>query len=71
MSKNQEGLEATVQLENYDIVATMETCWDGSHNWSDAMDGYQVFRRERQGRRGGEVALYVRECFDLSRPFLT
>ena len=28
------------------------------------MDGYKLFRRNRQGRRGGGVALYVRECFD-------
>ena len=34
------------------------------HNWSAAMDGYKLFGRVRQGRRGGGVALYVRECFD-------
>ncbi|KAK4824553.1 hypothetical protein QYF61_016157 [Mycteria americana] len=28
------------------------------------MDGYKLFRRGRQGRRGSGVALYVRECFD-------
>ncbi|KAK4824001.1 hypothetical protein QYF61_009126 [Mycteria americana] len=33
-------------------------------NWSAAMDGYKLFRRDRQGRRGDGVALYVRECFD-------
>ncbi|GAB0209890.1 hypothetical protein GRJ2_003454700 [Grus japonensis] len=60
----QEELEAIVQLENYDIVAITETWWDDSHNWSAAMDGYKLFRRDRQGRRGGGVALYVRECFD-------
>ncbi|GAB0209002.1 hypothetical protein GRJ2_003365900 [Grus japonensis] len=26
--------------------------------------GYKLFRRDRQGRRGGGVALYVKECFD-------
>ena len=55
---------AIVQQESYDIVATMETQWDDSHNWSAAMDGYKLFRRDRQGRRGGGVALCVRECFD-------
>ncbi|KAK4825574.1 LOW QUALITY PROTEIN: hypothetical protein QYF61_000573 [Mycteria americana] len=35
-----------------------------SHNWSAAMDGYKLFRRDRRGRRGGGVALYVRECLD-------
>ena len=28
------------------------------------MDGYKLFRRDRQGRRGGGVAFYVGECFD-------
>ncbi|KAK4827442.1 hypothetical protein QYF61_017999 [Mycteria americana] len=49
----QEELEAIVQLENYDIVAITETWCDDSHNWSAAVDGYKLFRRDRQGRRGG------------------
>ncbi|KAK4827898.1 LOW QUALITY PROTEIN: hypothetical protein QYF61_022321 [Mycteria americana] len=57
-------LEAIVQQENYDIFAITETWWGDSHNWSAAMDGYKLFRRDRQGRRGGGVALYVRECLD-------
>jgi len=28
------------------------------------MDGFKLFRRDWQGRRSGEVALYVSECFD-------
>ena len=28
------------------------------------MTGYRLFRRDRQHRRGGGVALYIRECFD-------
>lgn len=28
------------------------------------MDGYTVFRRDRHGRRGSGVGLYVRECFN-------
>ena len=30
------------------------------------MEGYRLFRRERQGRQGGDVALYVRERFDCT-----
>ena len=30
------------------------------------MEGYRLFRRDRQGRRGGGVALYVRERFDCT-----
>ena len=49
MGNKQEELEAIVQQENYDIVATKETWWDDSHNWSVAMDGYKLFRWDRQG----------------------
>ena len=30
------------------------------------MDGYKLFRKGRQGRRGGGVALYVKECFEVT-----
>lgn len=29
------------------------------------MDGYKLFRRDKQGRQGGGVALHVTECFDV------
>ncbi|GAB0187578.1 hypothetical protein GRJ2_001223100 [Grus japonensis] len=64
MGNKQEELEAIVQQDSCDLVAITEMWWDNSHDWSAAMDGYKLFRRDRHGRRGGEVALYVRECFD-------
>ncbi|KAJ7409660.1 mitochondrial fission process protein 1 [Pitangus sulphuratus] len=63
MGKKQEELEATEQQESYDVVTIMETWWDEWHDWSAAMDGYKLFRRDRQGRRGEWLALYVRESF--------
>ena len=66
MSNKQEELEATVQQASYDLVAITETWWDHSHDWSAAMDGYKLFRKDRQGRRGGGVALYVKECFEVT-----
>ncbi|KAK4832671.1 LOW QUALITY PROTEIN: hypothetical protein QYF61_024967 [Mycteria americana] len=68
MGNIQEELEAIVHLENYDVIAITETWWDDSHNWSAAMEGYKLFRRDRQGRRGSGVALYVREYFDCLEP---
>jgi len=50
--------------KKYDIVAITEMWWDILHNWSAAMDGYKLFRRDRQGRRGSGAALYVSECSD-------
>ncbi|TRZ08903.1 hypothetical protein HGM15179_018207, partial [Zosterops borbonicus] len=64
MGNKQKELEATVHQQNYDIVAIMETWCDDLHNWSATMDDYKPFKRDRQGRRGNRVALYVRECLD-------
>ncbi|PKU33785.1 rna-directed dna polymerase from mobile element hypothetical protein [Limosa lapponica baueri] len=46
MGNKQEELEAFVQQESYDIVAIMKTWWDDSHDWSAAMDGCKLFRRD-------------------------
>ncbi|RMC21514.1 hypothetical protein DUI87_02380 [Hirundo rustica rustica] len=64
MGNKQKELEAMVQQQSYDVVAIMETWWDDSHGWSTALDGYKLFRRDRKGRRGGGVALYIKKAFD-------
>jgi len=56
----QEELEAIVRQANCDLVAITETWWDHSCDSSAVMDGYKLFRRDRQGRKGGEVALCIR-----------
>eukprot|EP00075_Anas_platyrhynchos_P019479 XP_027308732.1 uncharacterized protein LOC101793245 [Anas platyrhynchos] len=63
-NSKQEELEPTMLVGNYDVVATTETWWDDSHDWSVAIDGYKLFRRDRRGRRGGEVALCFRKWID-------
>jgi len=57
MGNKQEQLETIVWQAIYDLVAIMETWWDRSHDWSAAVDGYKIFSKDRQGRRGGSVAL--------------
>lgn len=64
MGCKQEEPEAIVQQENYDLVDTTETWWDHSHDWSAALGGYRLFRRDRQRRRAGGMSLCVKECFD-------
>ena len=52
LGNKQEELEATVLLENDDIVAITETWWDDSHDWSVAINGYKLFRKaKKEGRR--------------------
>jgi len=67
MGNKQEELEAIVQQDSYDLVANTVMWWDDSHDWSAAMDGYKLFRRDRGGKRAGGVSLYVRDSFDCMK----
>ncbi|KAK4818298.1 hypothetical protein QYF61_010760 [Mycteria americana] len=40
-----------------------QTWWNESHDWSTGVEGYRLFGRDRQGRRGGGVTLNARERF--------
>ena len=64
MENKQEELETMVQLGKYELIAIMGTWWDESHDWNTLIEDYRLFRRDRQGRRGGGVALYVRKWID-------
>ncbi|GAB0208559.1 hypothetical protein GRJ2_003321600 [Grus japonensis] len=68
MGNKQEELETCVCLQGYDLIGITETWWDSSYDWSVGMEGYRLFRKDRQGRRGGDVTLYVDdqlECMEL------
>ncbi|GAB0178102.1 hypothetical protein GRJ2_000275500 [Grus japonensis] len=68
MGNKQEELEKCVRLQGYDLTGITETWWDSSCDWSVGMEGYRLFRKDRQGRRGGGIALYVNnqlECLEL------
>ncbi|GAB0178597.1 hypothetical protein GRJ2_000325000 [Grus japonensis] len=68
MGNKQEELETCVCLQGYDLIGITETSWDSSYDWSVGMEGYRLFRKDRQGRRGGGVTLYINdqlECMEL------
>jgi len=70
MGNEQEELEAILLLESYDLIAITETWWDESHDQNGALDGYRLFRRDRRGRRGGGVALYIKKTLQSEELFL-
>ena len=43
MGNKKEELKTTVQLENCDLIAVMETWGDGSHSWNASTEGYKLF----------------------------
>lgn len=52
----------------HNLIAIAETWWDSWHDWSAAMEGYVLFRKDRPARRGGGVALDIveqLECIEL------
>ncbi|GAB0186348.1 mitochondrial enolase superfamily member 1 [Grus japonensis] len=68
MGNKQEDLETCVCLQGYDLIGITEMWWDSSYDCSVGMEGYRLFRKDRQGRRGGGVALYINdqlECMEL------
>lgn len=57
-------MKATVQLENHGLIAITETWWDKSPKCNAEIEGYTLFRRDKQGRRGERVALYLKKWID-------
>ncbi|GAB0176205.1 hypothetical protein GRJ2_000085700 [Grus japonensis] len=65
MGNKQEELETCARLQGCGLIGITK---DDSYDWSVGMEGYRLFRKDRQGRRGGGVALYVNdelECMVL------
>ncbi|XP_009951398.1 PREDICTED: cAMP and cAMP-inhibited cGMP 3',5'-cyclic phosphodiesterase 10A-like, partial [Leptosomus discolor] len=61
MENKQEELEMCAHLQGYDVIGITETWWNSYYEWTVGLDGYRLFRKDRQGRRGGAVALYVKD----------
>lgn len=56
MPPEQDGL---VSSQGYGIIGVCNTRWDESHGWSTGIEGYRLFRSNRQSRQGGIIALFV------------
>ena len=44
------SLQMCARLQGYDPVGIMEMWWDGFYDWRAGMEGYRLFRKDRQGR---------------------
>ena len=52
-------------LEDYDLVAIMETWCDESHDWNTLIESYRPFGRDRQGRKAGGLYFKWIDCEEL------
>ncbi|KAF7239500.1 RNA-directed DNA polymerase from mobile element jockey [Varanus komodoensis] len=66
MGNKQEELEALLRIGGYDLVGITDTWWDERQVWNVNIEGYHHFRKDRKGKRGGGVALYIREGIGCS-----
>uniref|UniRef100_A0A803JG40 Reverse transcriptase domain-containing protein n=1 Tax=Xenopus tropicalis TaxID=8364 RepID=A0A803JG40_XENTR len=53
-------LQAIACIENYDLIGITETWWDDKCDWAVNLNGYTLFRRDREIKKGGGVCLYVK-----------
>ena len=42
-------LDICMHSQDCDLVGITDTWWDGSHDWSVAMETYRLFRKDRKG----------------------
>ena len=54
-------LESIMASENIDLVAVTETWFNESHDWDITIPGFSLYRKDREGRKGGGVALYMKD----------
>jgi len=50
MGNKQEELDVWACLQCYDLIGIMEMWWDGFYDWRVGIEGYRIFRKNRQGR---------------------
>ena len=63
MGNKQGELEVVVCEGRYDTVAIAETWWDETHDWNMLLKGNNLFKSTRPNKRGGGVALYVKNYY--------
>ena len=62
MGNKQNELELLIPEGKYDLIGITETWWDDSHDLNIAIVGYNSFKKNRRNRKGGGVALYVKNA---------
>ena len=53
-------------LQGCNLAGITEASWYSSHKWSAAINAYRVFRKNRPGRQGQSVVLYMREQWECT-----
>lgn len=68
MGNKKRELEAIVLLQSCDQNSITETQWDESHDWSTGVNGYKLFRRNRQRRKREDVSPLDKRLSWIQRP---
>lgn len=55
-------------MDSFDVTALTETWLDDNFKDKElGLEGYKIFRKDRQRKRGGGVVIAVRSCFPCTR----
>lgn len=52
--------------EDLDFVEVLETQSDSSHDWLETVQVYALYQRNRVGRRGGGMCMYIKSDFTVN-----
>ncbi|WP_227645557.1 endonuclease/exonuclease/phosphatase family protein, partial [Klebsiella pneumoniae] len=53
--------------KDFDFVGISETWFDNSHDWLATIQGYSLYRKDREDKKGGGVCLYVKDDIKVIR----
>lgn len=61
MVNKQDEQETMIQLENCDSISIKESWWNESHNWNKMIESYELFQKDKQGKRGVNLLSVLRK----------
>lgn len=67
LGNTMEELELLMQEVKPDIIGVMETWWNSSHNWNMGIEGYVLFRKDRNKRKNGGAAWYINDVVECKQ----
>ena len=60
--------QALLSMDSFDVIALTETWLDANFEDKElGLEGYNIFRKDRQGKRGGGVLMAIKSCYSCTR----
>lgn len=66
MDNKQDEHERLESEGKFDFIRITEAWWNDTHYWNAQIEGYPLFRKNRFGKMGRDLALYVNNVYTSS-----